>query len=212
MYTSGRHHTTTSEVKFRAWDEDGYMFFPTAIEFNKTHEGDTWVWKEGIFGQDGSAVILMQWTGLKDKNGKDIYVGDILKNKHGSHFLVSWPYDSMYVGPNERWVGCSPDYGERGILYLVFEKSEVVGNRYQNPELIVKDRWQKEKEERDSLLEKIISKMDDRDKDMLRKRFAMGDEYKHTLDELAKSNSITRERVRQIEAKAIDELGKLQKR
>ena len=125
------------EIKFRAWDEDGFMFEPDKIEFNKTHKGDTWVWRGNIFGQDGSAVNLMQYTGLHDKNGKEIYEGDILLAQdfgQPKRAIAFVKYQGSGFVPHKHkstvWYEWCPIKNEEGSSW------EVIGNIYDNPELL----------------------------------------------------------------------------
>lgn len=129
-----------TNLKFRAWDEDGFMFIPTKIEFNKLHEGDTWVWNGEEFGQLGSAVIdLMQWTGLTDKNGKEIYEGDIVKYIPNSTLgIVVWS-DSHC-----RFDICPLNYNYKEEICRAWEEEAednctdyvVIGNEHENKELL----------------------------------------------------------------------------
>ena len=77
-----------------------------------------------------------QYTGLKDKNGKRIYEGDICRNtKTGEIASVKW-HGTMagYVWSNRRRDNKSLfDFGE---LFRAYDKYEIIGNIYDNPELL----------------------------------------------------------------------------
>ena len=77
-------------------------------------------------------VELSQFTGLIDKNGKEIYEGDIWKDQRGHIDVVEWDTD---IDTDRGWEIChgylfmlSPEDDERTI--------EVIGNVWENPELV----------------------------------------------------------------------------
>jgi hypothetical protein len=116
------------EIKFRAWD---------------TRAGG-WVVNTQIFSQfptDTNGELqpvapwfeVMQFTGLKDKNGKEIYEGDILENPKGSDgpaSIVKWDEEGAYfhVFRGET----SSGYTLQGEV----SRAVVIGNIYENPELL----------------------------------------------------------------------------
>ena len=66
-----------------------------------------------------SAVVLMQYIGLKDKNGKEIYEGDIVKNRDGQIYEIEFKFNSF-----------------NGKYMVDFWELEVIGNIWENPELL----------------------------------------------------------------------------
>jgi RNA polymerase primary sigma factor len=55
-------------------------------------------------------------------------------------------------------------------------------------------------------VEKALSTLSPKEKEILRLRFGLGEEGEHTLEEVGKRFAVTRERIRQIEAKALRKL------
>tara|TARA_R110002051_G_scaffold4802_2_gene26471 strand:- start:173 stop:520 length:348 start_codon:yes stop_codon:yes gene_type:complete len=53
----------------------------------------------------------------------------------------------------------------------------------------------------------VLANLTDRECDVLVHRLGVGGEHLHTLEELGKTHKVTRERIRQIEAKALRKLG-----
>lgn len=78
-------------------------------------------------------IILMQSTGLHDKNGKEVFVGDIIKCTRGCPHEVY--LEKEYGGT---YVGGMPAIYLKGIRegYAWIGAEEIIGNIYENPELL----------------------------------------------------------------------------
>jgi uncharacterized phage protein (TIGR01671 family) len=62
------------EIKFRAWCKQEKCF---VTDFIIDRLGNEYQYNKCEFWGDDRDVILMQYTGLKDKNGVEIYEGDV---------------------------------------------------------------------------------------------------------------------------------------
>jgi uncharacterized phage protein (TIGR01671 family) len=120
------------EIKFRAWRTDGkYMVTSDvgALTALRNCYGNKGLAEQAGFSNidnqpNPDKFILMQYTGLKDKNGKDIYEGDICKNDGGMiGEIVFNEFAWMF-----RW--------KSGNYYPFGQWCEVIGNIYENPELL----------------------------------------------------------------------------
>lgn len=60
--------------------------------------------------------------------------------------------------------------------------------------------------------DKALGHFKDRERKVLCMRYGLADGTEHTLEEVGQSMGVTRERIRQIEKKAIDKLGKVLER
>lgn len=78
-------------------------------------------------------IILMQSTGLKDKNGKEVFVGDIIKCTRGCPHEVY--LEKEYGG---KYIGGMPAVYLKGLLegYAWTGSEEILGNIYENPEML----------------------------------------------------------------------------
>lgn len=145
--------------RYRAWD----------IEFKEMVQVDALVFDEQIIKatyKNGNVVkedlknyVLMQSTGLKDKNGKEIYEGDILKfNDEWGEYCYEGYVDGVVEGVNyveiEKETTCfgfgKTKIPESSLFNLVNDEHltfkelitdtsfefEIIGNIHTNPELV----------------------------------------------------------------------------
>jgi len=107
-------------IKFRAWDAE-MKIMSHDIQNNL-----------GFYL--GHNYTIMQYTGMKDKNRKEIYEGDIVEYK-GREGIKSYIVKYEYCGFSFVEVG-----HENCSAAFPTDKSKIVGNIYENPELIKKMR------------------------------------------------------------------------
>ena len=120
-------------IKFRVWDKRETKGRSTQ---NMLYDAQLHhLWQDFV---DYPGYELMQYTGLTDKNGKEIYEGDIVQyNQNSSYdnmdFIAKWSDDKLgfifQSNSGEQLVNQTPHLNR-------FKHLEVVGNIFENPELL----------------------------------------------------------------------------
>ena len=118
-------------IKFRAWDKKEEKMY-----YNLTLENGDMGYFPGcdLCDQHVGAIkpILMQFTGLCDKNGKEIFEADIVKSSicTGEVFFDEYAWNVRQM----------PEYlKEDNPIFFAYSGSknaEIVGNIYENKELL----------------------------------------------------------------------------
>lgn len=91
--------------------------------------------------EDEDATI-MQSTGLLDKNGREIFEGDIVKRYKSPFFVAEWEYQIETVVKREACLLLEKKFGKNsatmrfGSPFAESDLLEVIGNVYENPELL----------------------------------------------------------------------------
>lgn len=120
------------QIKFKVW-------LSTIQKMTHTHFLED---MPKIFRELDSSDIALQYTGLNDKHGREIYEGDIVhvSTLDFGNMLVKFHRGAFLFYRHEQGKGV------RGYRAHYYDESEIIGNIYENPEL-----WGVERE-----LEKII--------------------------------------------------------
>lgn len=117
------------EIKFRCWHE-GYApisKFDKGVPPVMMHDknpGDCLVWLS-----QGEPVKVMQYTGLKDRNGKRIYEGDVVKDHE-----CEWQDDTdtvLFSGNGYWYPLVKVEEGYNAIDNYNPDRFEVIGNIYE---------------------------------------------------------------------------------
>jgi hypothetical protein len=117
------------EIKFRAWN----VVTKTMIDLKKMTPLALNMDTDGLFIPFSDGLPIMQFTGLKDSKGVDIYEGDIFGKPDQLRCIVEREPDGAYV-----LFFIHPLMKNRKISILDHKvsKSPIIGNIYQHPELL----------------------------------------------------------------------------
>lgn len=131
------------EIKFRAWDKERNIMIGVDYPDNWGNEDDEYwgdVFEIGLSEitdiAQNDRFELMQYTGLKDKNGKEIYEGDVIRYFEGCTIGVvifgECVFESYYVVMG--WTVS----GAYDFMFYQEEanRMEIIGNIYENPDLV----------------------------------------------------------------------------
>ena len=138
------------DIKFRVWDkeyekmtyfnDEDYEYKPPFVfrldqVLKKDSNYDDY--EDFEYNDVTDSVEVMQYTGLKDKNGKEIYDGDIVycQTKYGKAKAIIKFIDGKFVA---YWNSAltHPENGHHIACYEINKRFEVIGNIYDNPELL----------------------------------------------------------------------------
>ena len=125
-------------IKYRMWDKVEKEMIEWS-ELRKLHASLSYIEESERL----DARILMQYTGLKDKNGKEIYEGDIVRGVFRKGVIgkaditlgeIRFYAPSFYICPHNESKFIMP-FNDN----ILVEKNtcyEIIGNIYENPELL----------------------------------------------------------------------------
>lgn len=124
------------EIKFRAFDVRTNKMWNHVMSLTRPEQTNITLVRETLDGDtEGlptTSLYIMQFTGLRDKNGVEVYEGDLIEGDLFDHRL---PTRGEVVYDNEH--GCYANKNLAGLTPLSsIDKIEVVDNIYESPELI----------------------------------------------------------------------------
>nr|DAR78960.1 MAG TPA: YopX protein [Caudoviricetes sp.] len=131
--------------KFRAWDSAKQEMFTDTFAITESgqvvvvDQSSVFVSPDYVFVDN---LVIMQSTGLYDKNGREIFEGDIVKRYRSPFFKAEWEYLIETVVREGASLLLGRDFGKNfGTLpfdspFAKGDLLEVIGNVHENPELL----------------------------------------------------------------------------
>jgi len=120
------------EIKFRAWFPEGHWYMDNDETRMLYNFQNTTACEMFLFNDEDEGIILMQYTGLKDKNGKEIYEGDVVKvpEGYGGDFHFNECNGIIKYDAPEFFIDA------RSLKDYIWDGVEVIGNIYENKDLL----------------------------------------------------------------------------
>jgi len=115
------------EIKFRVWCKEGKEFLVRKQIRVWPSKAKVWIYTNKSVNSENTLewcietkewFNVMQYAGLKDKNGKDIYEGDVVKINWYGDYEAEFPFIELYEAEAE------------------WDIWEIIGNIYENPDLL----------------------------------------------------------------------------
>lgn len=125
----------TREIKFRAWDKDKKRMFDSGASKVES-VGFNYPW--GFFTGNND-IEIMQYTGLQDRNGKEIYESDLLTFGDKKRYTVDWfsgGFVYRVLEKDDEWAYAEKNDPREPIGKIPNGLVEIIGNIYENPELL----------------------------------------------------------------------------
>lgn len=122
--------------RYRAWDKNLKTMYEVddimSIDFGKSEISVKTLFFERINRYDFDDIVLMQSAGLRDKNDREIFEGDVVKMVKNVYSEPTYYEVVRHRGGAYRLE--SKQYGCE--LWLRHTDCEIAGDIYENPELV----------------------------------------------------------------------------
>ena len=145
------------ELKFRAWDKKRNIMIGEDYPDNwGSEKQEYWadVFEISLTGiteiTQNARFEIMQYTGLRDKNEKEIYEGDVVEIKGEEYYSNEsfctedgeWMFSGEIAMNSLMWMAINRDSTAIPLCDLLHGDMEIdiIGNVFENPELIKNDK------------------------------------------------------------------------